>query len=336
MGSSSCNAAMSAGDRSATAPPDRGGTADGEAARADLAREPCGEAGRIAGVGHRPAERRRRHVRRRPDRHPSALQRPVELGARAGDREARVGVGERPGRLLEREQPDPRAAPRSPPAAAAPRPTQSTSGPAERGQRVAPRRRRRRPPAPQVDHARPPVRPRRAGPRRGAAARALGRPAAHDLDPERARDAVELLEPHEHPHRPRVGENPRRDPLGQGLEEVDPLGGDLLLDRLGDRVVGDHLVDVVVRGRRVVRDLEHDVEADALGDAALGAEGADLDLPGVVAHRDAVERPPAVGRRGARVRKFEGDRRLVHGPPGCCAPVIPPARRAVQGRGHGH
>ena len=67
------------------------------------------------------------------------------------------------------------------------------------------------------------------------------------------------------------------DPLGQGLQQVDPLRGELVLDRLGDGVVGDDLVDVVVLRRGVVRDFEHHVEADALGRAALGAEGADLD-----------------------------------------------------------
>ena len=44
-----------------------------------------------------------------------------------------------------------------------------------------------------------------------------------------------------------------------------------------------------------------------------------LDLPRVVPDRDPVERPATVGRRRARMRKFEGDRRLVHGsPPSGC------------------
>ena len=46
-------------------------------------------------------------------------------------------------------------------------------------------------------------------------------------------------------------------------------------------------------GRGVVRDLEHHVEADALGDAALGAEGADLDQRGC-------SRAPRCGRAADR------------------------------------
>ena len=92
-----------------------------------------------------------------------------------------------------------------------------------------------------------------------------------------------------------------------------------------------HLVDVVVLGGGVVRDLEHDVEADALGDAALGAEGADLDLPDVVAHRDAVERRAGVGGARARVRQLEGDRSLVHGTPALPAEVIAPRTAGFKG-----
>ena len=200
-GSSSCNAAMSgrrperdARRPAAAAPP------TAKHVGADLAREPGGEAGRIAGVGHRPAERRRRHVRRRPDRQPAALQRPVELGARGGDREARVGVGERPGRLLDARAARSAAAPRSPPAAAAPRADAEHERPAERGQRVAPARRvagglrrrgRRRAAAPvrprrAADRPQPRRRPRAAGCARsrprarrgcGRASRAARRPA---------------------------------------------------------------------------------------------------------------------------------------------------------------
>jgi hypothetical protein len=49
------------------------------------------------------------------------------------------------------------------------------------------------------------------------------------------------------------------------------------VDRPGDPVVGDDLIDVVGLGRRVVTDLEHHVEAHPLLDPALAREGADLD-----------------------------------------------------------
>ena len=113
---------------------------------------------------------------------------------------------------------------------------------------------------------------RRAGADRpgAGAASPSGTPAADDLDAEGTGDAVELLDAHEGADGARVGEAAGGDPLGEGLEQVDALGGELGLDRLGDRVVGDDLVDVVVLGRGVVRDLEHDVEADALGDAVFG------------------------------------------------------------------
>ena len=147
---------------------------------------------------------------------------------------------------------------------------------------------------------------------RAQARRRRRQPAADDLDTEGTGDAVELLDAHEGADGAPVGEAAGGDPLGEGLEQVDALGGELGLDRLGDRVVGDDLVDVVVLGRGVVRDLEHDVEADALVDAVFAAEGADLDAAGIVADGDAVERRSDVARRSPRVRQLERDGGFVH------------------------
>ena len=121
------------------------------------------------------------------------------------------------------------------------------------GERVAPGRglRPERQLRREIDHPRPQRGRRRRRPLDGAQPRRRLRQArADDLDAERAGDAVELLDPDEDPHGAAVGEAARRDPLGQRLEQVDPLGRQLVLDRLGDRVVGDHLVDVVVAGPR--------------------------------------------------------------------------------------
>ena len=73
-------------------------------------------------------------------------------------------------------------------------------------------------------------------------------------------------------------------------------------------------------------DLEHDVEADALGDAALGAEGADLDRAGVVAHRDPVERRADVGRRWPAHAAARRRSRSRPWSPGLHQPVIAPPR----------
>ena len=109
-----------------------------------------------------------------------------------------------------------------------------------------------------------------------------------------------------------IGKAAGGDALGQRLEQVYPFRSEFGLDRLGNRVVGDNLVDVVVLGGGVMRDLEDDVEADALGDAVLGTKRADLHQAGVVPYRDPVRWWTDVRCTGPRVRKLEGDRCFVH------------------------
>ena len=323
-----------AGEDAVIGPRQAGGRrdgADGDARRRRAASAPAttsasapsssaSQAARAAGALASGAGRARAAVTMcagRPDREAAGLQRPVELGAGGGDAEARVAFGEGPGRLLDGEEAD------APPRLARRRRGRGVAGARQRtsgwpsAARASRQAAARGPPA-SAAARKTTTRPHR---RRGLAlggdgaqaARAGGvGPGADDLDAEGAGDAVELLDADEGADGARIGEAAGGDALGEGLEQVDALGGELGLDRLGDRVVGDDLVDVVVLGGAVMADLEHDVEADALGDAALGAEGADLDAAGIVADRDAVERRADVGRRGARVRQLEGDGGLVH------------------------
>ena len=244
--------------------------------------------------------------------------------------EARVAVGEGPGRLLDGEEADAplRLAPAAGCGAAGAR--QSTKGrpqaaSASRQSRAAGQLRG------EIDHARPERRLGGGRVDRPQAARLVAEPGPHDLDAERAGDAVELLDADEGAHRPGIGEAAGGDAFGEGLEQVDALGGELVLDRLGDGVVGDHLVDVVVLGGGVVRDLEHHVEADALGDPALGAEGADLHL---AARSRAPRSGRAAGRRGSRSRgRAAARRRSLSRPchPRHCPVVIAPEEARFKG-----
>ena len=262
----------------------------------------------------------------RPSRRPafSAQSSSVRVAATL-KRGSRVGEG--PGRLLDREEAD--AALRLGGRGRLRRggPEAEDEGTAPAGERVAPgagvgpatapargRRRRTRRPATGAA-ARPAA---AAAPSRAGGVRTISTPSAPGM-----RSSFSMRTKTRTARR--SARQPRGDPLGEGLEQVDPLGGERVLDRLGDGVVGDHLVDVVVLGGGMMRDLENDVEADALGDAALGAEGADLDVAEVVAHGDAVERRAGMGGGGPRMRQLEGDRSLVHGTPAPLAEVIAPA-----------
>ncbi len=138
------------------------------------------------------------------------------------------------------------------------------------------------------------------------AERRLG-PAAHDLDPKRAGATVEFLDPHEDAHRLRLGQDAFGDTGGEGFQQVEPFGGKLGRDRLGQAVVGQDAVDIVVDRGGMRADLDHDVEADALGGAAFGLKGADLDRDGVIAQADAVARVGAGGCLGARLGMGEGE-----------------------------
>ena len=126
--SSSCNAAMSAGDRSATAPPTAAAPPTAKP-RAPIspASHWARPTGSLASGTGRPSAAIAMCVGAQ-----TAIRPPFSAQSssvrESGDREPRVGVGDRPGRLLEREQPDPalrlgrrRRLRRAP--------TQSTSGP---------------------------------------------------------------------------------------------------------------------------------------------------------------------------------------------------------------
>ncbi|MEZ5716607.1 MAG: hypothetical protein R3D85_16565 [Paracoccaceae bacterium] len=97
-------------------------------------------------------------------------------------------------------------------------------------------------------------------------------------------------------------------------EQVQPFGRQFGGDRLGHLVVGQDQVDIVIDPGGPRPDLDHHVEADPLGGAALLLEGADLDLDDMVAQRNPVERMVAAGGLRARVGMGKGQGDFVaHG-----------------------
>ena len=132
------------------------------------------------------------------------------------------------------------------------------------------------------------------------------RAGAHDLDPQRAGPAVEFFDPHEGAHRLRLQQDAFGHTLGQGFQQVQAFGGQLVPDRFGHAVIGQDAVHVVVDGAGQRRHLDHHVEAHALRRAAFGLEGADLDLDDMVAQRNPVQRPARCGGFGPFGRMREG------------------------------
>ena len=335
--SSSCGPAD--GDGAGSAAGRRSRARDDQHLGAELLGEPGGQ--------RRPGRWRRRtgrpsaaadHVRGRPDRQPAAPSAPSRArcgsprrrsaGRASAKAQAACSMARRPMRRCASVAAGAAAA------RAAPRQSDERVPPARPARRARPRPPARASSGREVDHPRPGAARRRRGaaPTGRSRAAALRQPRADDLDARARRGCGRASRSGRRPARRAVGEAARGDPLGQRLEQVDPLGGQLVLDRLGDGVVGDHLVDVVVLGRGVVRHLEHDVEADALGDAALGAEGADLDLRGC-------SRAPrcgrAAGRHGWRSPARAAARRRSRSRPWHprpCPVVIAPPGAAVQGR----
>jgi hypothetical protein len=102
---------------------------------------------------------------------------------------------------------------------------------------------------------------------------------------------------------------------GQRFQQVHALGLQRRVDRLDDRVVAEDAVDIVGGLFGAGLDLDHHVEAHGLAHAALGLEGADLDLAQVLGHRDAVARRARGGGLGAFGGVGEGGGKIVgHGP----------------------
>src|SRR5262249_11644561 len=120
---------------------------------------------------------------------------------------------------------------------------------------------------------------------------------AHDLDSDRARLLVELLDHHPHGLRARMSEAKHGDLLGQGLDEINVAAQDDRLDAFDDGVVVECLADVVVE--RVDRRDQIDIygEAHALGHALLVGVDADFDVEHEVVHEDAVHDLDLAGRR---------------------------------------
>ena len=81
--------------------------------------------------------------------------------------------------------------------------------------------------------------------------------------------------------------------FGQSLEQIEPLLGQRLPDRINDRVVGQDPVHVVRSGPVSPGDLHLDIEAHALGGAPLRLERANLHVQDIIPDHNAVARGKA-------------------------------------------
>mmetsp|Transcript_29254 Transcript_29254/g.56725 ORF Transcript_29254/g.56725 Transcript_29254/m.56725 type:complete len:212 (-) Transcript_29254:3464-4099(-) len=136
-----------------------------------------------------------------------------------------------------------------------------------------------------------------------------GATAAHDLDAQSARTTVQLFHADKDAHGLRFQQNAVSHALSHSLKQVETLIRQLKRNRFGHLVIAQDTVHIIVDRAGQRADLNHDVETDTLGHAALRLKGTDLDLDGVIAHRNAVERGRGCGCLGplGRVRECETD-----------------------------
>src|SRR5271168_4382886 len=100
-------------------------------------------------------------------------------------------------------------------------------------------------------------------------------PLAHDLDPDRAFNDVELLDPDPYPAHSRMPEHDLGHVLGDGLDEIDMPAPGHQANGVEDHIVGEDRAHVVGAGRGA-RHQSLDIEHDALRAPMLALVGAEV------------------------------------------------------------
>src|SRR5665811_153524 len=122
--------------------------------------------------------------------------------------------------------------------------------------------------------------------------------APHDFDAHGARILIELLDTHRDTRRPGMGQAMLRHLIGQRLHQIDVAARYDRFDAIGNVVVIQRLIDVVVEDLLGGRHVDVDREAHALGDALLVMVNPNLHVEHVVVHENAVERLARIARGG--------------------------------------
>ncbi len=128
----------------------------------------------------------------------------------------------------------------------------------------------------------------------------------HNLDAQCARAAVKLFDPHENTLGLRFRQDALGNPFGKRFQQVKALCRQLMADRLGDRVIGQDTVNIIIDRGGSGPYFDNDVEIHPLGLAAFGLKCPDLDLDHMIAQRDPVQRVTARCCGGADLGMVEG------------------------------
>lgn len=112
--------------------------------------------------------------------------------------------------------------------------------------------------------------------RRRRARHVKPRGVARDCHPKRARTAIQLFHRHRNPRGLRLGQNLGRDLFGQRLDKIVAPIGQCRLDRLRQHVIGQDVIDMIVRVRRGLAQFHIQIEAQPLCAATLGLKCANI------------------------------------------------------------